>query len=286
MNFKNIIAEIEKADSAELVSDRREVLKGFGSKVALAALPFAIGSLFNKASAKTTDAVTDALNFLLELKYFEYNYYHIGNNTGGLIPVADKPGFLTIENHKKAHVAFLQQAINELGGVPFVPKHYTDPASMPPYVPNAYDFTKAGTYAVFTDYNSFLVMAQAFEDLGVHAINGQVESFLGTNPLLIQILEMICTEGRHAAHVRLVRRFAGALEGPAPWITNNIPPTIPLQYLYNGEDNVIQSDITITSLPDTYDPSGTVPQISATAAFDETLDKATVKSYIAPFLRP
>src|ERR1700748_2808114 len=106
MNFKYILNEIEKADPEvyEKLSGRRHVLKSFGSKVAVAALPLAIGSLFKKAYGKTTDAVTSALNFALKLEYMEYNYYHVANNTGGLISAAELPGFQTIEAQELAHI--------------------------------------------------------------------------------------------------------------------------------------------------------------------------------------
>ena len=77
MNFKNILREIEKTDPEvyERLSGRRQVLKSFSSKVAVAALPLAIGSLFKKAYGKTADAngVINALNLALEMEYFEYN---------------------------------------------------------------------------------------------------------------------------------------------------------------------------------------------------------------------
>src|SRR5271166_3624930 len=102
MNFKSILKEIEQTDPEvyERLSTRRHTLKSFGSKVALAALPLAIGSLFKKAYGQTsrTSTVITAMNFALEMEYLQYNFYHRCNNTGGLIPTADAPGFLTIEN--------------------------------------------------------------------------------------------------------------------------------------------------------------------------------------------
>ena len=154
MNFKNILNEIEQTDlqTLEQVSDRRQVLKSFGSKVALAALPLAIGSLFQKASAKTTatDSGIDALNFVLEMEYLAYNFYHTGNNTGGLIPSNNQGGFLTIENQKKAHITYLNGVITGMGGVPYTPKNYDATATNPYYiVSGTYDFTARNKYNVF-----------------------------------------------------------------------------------------------------------------------------------------
>ncbi len=303
MNFKNILSEIEKSDPEvyERLSDRRKVLKSFGSKVAVAALPFAIGSLFNKAYGKTaaSNGVIDALNLALEMEYLEYNFYHTANSLPDLIPPStaypsgnDKAGFLTIEAQEKAHILFLNDVITAMGGTPFTPKYYTGALPNPLYVPSAYDFTMSGTYgttyaSVFSDYPTFLVIAQIIEDTGIHAYQGQMPSLFGNASVLGQAFQLQSTEGRHAAHVRLIRRQPpiNALEIPAPWINNNIPPLNALQNYYLGEDNTIQvGGVDITTLPDSYATGGTVPKLSATAAFDEGMDSATILSLIQPFL--
>ncbi len=286
MNFRNILAEIEKTDPEvyERLSGRRDVLRSFGSKVAAAALPIAVGSMFKKAYGKTTSAVGDALNFALKLEYLEFNYYHVANNTGGLIPGSDQPGFQTIEAHELSHINFLTNALTTMGVTPYTPKNYNAASNIPAYIPSgAYDFTKGGTYHVFEDYKTFLIVAQTFEDTGVRAYQGQMPAFFGSanSTVLQQALEISCVEARHAAHIRYVRRLSGAAaEYPAPWITNNIPPIVALQANYLGEDNVGQEGITITSLPGA---SGTIPQASATAAFDEPLDAPTVLALVTPF---
>jgi hypothetical protein len=290
MNFKNILNEIEKADPAvyEQQSDRREVLKSFGSKVAVAALPFAVGSLFNKATAGTTaDAVLDALNLILEQEYLEYAFVRHGTNTGGLIPAADLPGFQAVEGQKKNLIDFLITTISTtLGGVAFVPNHYTDPTTNAPYVPAAYDFTAAGIYStVFSSYGTFLMMGQVFADTGIHLLNGQIAAFFGNKAVLTEVFQALATKARHAAFYRTVRRLIPSVspEYPAPWITNNIPPTAALQPYYVSEDNVTHRGIIVTSLTDGYSTTGTVPQISATAAFDEPYDATTVKNLMSPF---
>ena len=289
MNFKNILQQIEKADPEvyERLSGRRQILKSFGSKVAVAALPLAIGSMFKKAYGRTTDVVVDALNFALELEYLEFAFYHTANNTGNLIPAADQPGFLTIEAHEQAHVNFLTTTITAMGGTPFVPMHFTDSTTRGSFVPAAYDFTGGGAYNnVFNDYPTFLILAEVFEDTGVRAYGGQMSVFSG-NSLLVQAQQIATVEARHAAHVRLIRRNAGASELPAPWITNNIPPTTATQANYLGEDNTIQGvgaiSLDITTITD---GTGTVPKSAATAAFDEPLDSGTVTTLVSPFLKP
>lgn len=289
MNFKNILSEIEKQDPEvyERLSSRRKVLSRFGSKVAAAALPLAVGSLFQKAYGKTTSTVVDALNFALELEYFEYNYYHMANATGGLIPMADAAGFATLEAQEREHILFLQSVITTMGGVAYTPKYYDSTALNPLYVPDAYDFTAGSIYHVFSSYSQFLMLAATFEDTGVRAYHGQIPSLLSSTQVLKQVFQMATTEARHASFVRLLRRSElNAPEYPGPWINNNIPPAISLQPFYNGEDNAVQSGVTITSLPDKYNPAdGTVPQASATAAFDEPLTQASVTSLLSPFMK-
>ncbi|MCD6011589.1 MAG: Dessication-associated protein [Flavipsychrobacter sp.] len=285
MNFKNILHEIEKNDPEvyEKLSGRRDVLKSFGSKVAVVALPVVLGSLFKKAYGKTTDVVVDSLNFMLELEYIEYTFYRTATNTGGLIPAKDLAGFKTIESHEKAHIQFFIDTIIAAGGTPFVPKHYSHPTTNAPYVPAAYDFTKGGAYAPFANYNHFLMLAQVFEDTGVRAYNEQSSIFWGS-ALYTQLQQITATEARHAAHARLIRRNLGAVEVPAPWVTNDIAPITDFLANYDGEQNTKQLDVEITALKGHKDDN--IPRLSASAAFDEPLNKATVVSLMKPFILP
>jgi hypothetical protein len=297
MNFKNILNDIAKTDPEvyEKLSSRRHVLKSFAPKVALAALPFAVGSLFNKAYGKVTDSVTDALNAVLEMAYMQYNLYHIANNTGNLIPPNttsgnnDQPGFKTIEQQELEHINFLTNLVTTVGGVPFTPKGYNPANVNPAFVPSAYDFTaqKDPNYApifvnVFNNYPTFLTLAQLLEDTSVHNYEGEIPGVFSNTTVLTNMFQLLTDEARHAAHVRYLRRMpnVNAPDYPAPWIDNNIPPAVAFQQYYNGEDNVVQNGITITSLPGI---NGNIPKISATAAFDEPYDLATVRKLILPF---
>ena len=64
MNFRNILHDIEKTDPEvyEKLSGRRQVLKSFGAKVAVAALPLAIASLLER-----TDSVQSAMLLVLAI---------------------------------------------------------------------------------------------------------------------------------------------------------------------------------------------------------------------------
>ena len=290
MNFKDIVSDIEKADPSKFqeVTNRRDILKSIGKKVALAAVPLSVNSLFStKSNAQTTStSVLSSLNFALQLEYFEYNFFRTGNSTGGLIPSSDLPGFLAIEKHELAHINFLINTITGMGGTAFVPKYYSNN----PFCPAAYDFTAGGQYQIYTsgNYYLYLDLAQVFEDLIVRAYNGILANLTSNASVLTSIAQLQSVEGRHASHVRYVRRFSTtAPENPKPWITNNIPvsyyPITNFQPFYNGEDNQVQYGIDITTLPGI---TGTLSQTAATEAFDEPLDQATVLSYLAPFLLP
>lgn len=285
MDLKFILDEIEKADPEvyEKISPRRHVLQSFGSKVAVAALPFALGSLFKKAYGKTTDVVIDTLNFALTLEYLEYNFYHRCNNTATLvIPGTDKPAFTTIEGHELQHVNFLRNAIHNAGGTPYTPNHYSgDAVTGDAYVPLAYDFTAGGAFPVYTSYATFLAVSQTFEDTGVRAYKGQAANLQSSHDILTAALQIHSVEARHAAHVRLIRHKAGSAE--KPWISGNTAPVAAVQANYNGEENVNQGGVTITSLAGV---TGNVSALAATESFDEPLDKATVVTLVTPFFLP
>jgi len=287
MDLKFILDEIQKADPEvyEKLSPRRDVFKSFGTKVAVAAIPFALGSMFQKAYGKTTSAVLDALNFALQLEYLEYNYYHNCNTTPTLvIPAGDKPAFMTIEAHELAHVNFLRTAIKAAGGTPYTPKYYVgDPVTGNASVPLAYDFTLTGTLPVYTSYPTFLTVAQALEDTGVRAYKGQAGNLQSDPNTLTAALQIHSVEARHASHVRLIRRKAGVTDSPKPWLTGNTAPAPIVQGNYNGEENTMQLTVQVTSLPGV---SGNVATNAATESFDEPLDKTTVATLVAPFYLP
>src|SRR4051812_11313370 len=113
MNLFNVIQEIEKVDPEVTgrISDRRDVIKnftGFGSKVAMAALPFAVGTMFKKAyagaAASSTTDVIGVLNYALTLEYLESYFYNQGTASAGLIPAADSSYIADITDDENHHV--------------------------------------------------------------------------------------------------------------------------------------------------------------------------------------
>jgi rubrerythrin len=133
----------------------------------------------------------EILNFALTLEVLEQTFYHEGLRqvsglSGDVSALAEE-----IESNEAEHVDALTATIEDLGG---------KPAEAPEL-----DFGDA-----FGDEDSFLELAQTFEDTGVSAYNGaapqlQSEEVLAAAGSIVQI------EGRHASLIRWARG-----EEPAP----------------------------------------------------------------------
>lgn len=290
MNLYNVINEIEKVDPEvyQRLDTRRDAMKGFANiagKVALAAVPLALGSMFQKAYGRgtgVTATILDVLNFALTLEYLEAEFYNNGVAATGLIPAgAATTAITTIRDHENAHVAFLKAAIMPLG----------TPVTKP-----TFDFT-GGSYTggpgtgngpfagVFSNYPLFLAVAQTFEDTGVRAYKGSAADLITNNDILTAALNIHSVEARHAAHIRQMRRANGGLV-PAgvtvkPWITGNQSgiATTAVQASYNGEENTIQATIQITGIN-----GKAISSDAASEAFDEPLTMAQVLAIVDGFI--
>src|SRR6185312_14441725 len=281
MNLQNILSEIEQTDPAvyDRLDTRRNTMKSFAKtsgKIALAALPLALGSMFQKAYASPTaptDIIIDTLNFALTLEYLESNFY-IRAVAAGIAPSGDAMSALTIiRDHENEHVIFLKSAISAAGGTPVS------------FTASSFDFTAKGTFPnVFSDWGTMLAVAQTFEDTGVRAYKGQAPNLISNNDYLTAALQIHSVEARHAAHLREMRKMANLLVPSGvdvkPWITLNQSGigTSAVQASYNGEENVTQAGVLITNIG--------VQNISAAAAseaFDEPLSKEQVTAIVTPF---
>ncbi len=277
MNLKHILTEIEKVDPEvyERLDTRRSSLRSFsgiGKKIALTALPFALGGMFKKAYGQTNaiPSVVEILNYALTLEFLESEFYKAGVGTTGLIAASEMASFTIIRDHEIAHVADLQTTITALGGTPV-----TKPT---------FDFTAGGAFAnVFSNYDTFLAVSQTFEDTGVRAYKGQANNanLMANNDVLDAALRIHSVEARHASHVRYVRRMKNADTTIKGWITGNTPTVAAVAASYTGEDNTNQAGVMITSLPGV---SGTVSANAATEAFDEPLTMSAVLTIVDPFI--
>jgi len=282
MNLQNILSEIEKKDPEVLqkLDTRRAAMKDFAKfsgKVALASVPFALGSMFKKAYGSPTaptDIIIDTLNFALTLEYIESNFY-IKAVASGIIPSGQALTDLTlIRDHENAHVAFLTSAIKAAGATPVS------------FTASQFDFTAKGTFpTVFSDYGVLLAVAQTFEDTGVRAYKGQAPNLITNNDYLTAALQIHSVEARHAAHLRSMRMANGSLVPSGvtlkPWITLNQSgiASNAVQASYNGEENVVQGGVTITGIGG----NAFINASAASEAFDEPLTKDQVTAIVTPF---
>ncbi|RFS23503.1 ferritin-like domain-containing protein [Chitinophaga silvatica] len=277
MDLQNIFHEIEKVDPEvyDRLDSRRAAMKEFtriSGKIALAAIPFALGGMFKKAYSQTTSgtSVADVLKYALTLEYLESAYYIKGIATPGLIPTAGLGAITTIRDHEKEHVNFLQTVLSGLGGAPASPE---------------FDFTAGGTFpTVFSDYNYFLAVAQTFEDTGVRAYKGQAANLSGNATVLTAALSIHSVEARHASHIRSMRRAIGQLGATAalkPWITLNQSgiATTAVNPSYAGEELIVQAGIDIAALDN-------IGANSASEAFDEPLSMDQVLPIAKLFIKP
>ena len=288
MDISKFIKDLENLPSASLTqsANRRAAIKKLVGGISASLLPLALSAQHSNSNARTTDtSVAGCLNFLLQLEYFEYNFFLTATSTGGLIPTGDEAGFVNIGLHELAHISVLSNAVTAAGGTPFLPKHYNNN----PFCPAAYDFTAGGLYPIYTsgNYYMFLDFAQLFQDLFERAYIGVMPYLTGNKTALTTVMQLHTTEGRHASHVRLVRRYTNAPDYPKPWVTGTDGPYLstPNQFepFYAGEGNYWQNNIDLTTLQGV---GGTISQTAATEAFDEAMDQPTTLGLISQFLLP
>ena len=281
MNFSNILSEIERLDPEvyERTSQRRDVIKNWSRKVALAAVPFALGSLFKKAYGKGTATILEVLNYALTLEYLESEFYNKVLTTGTFTfpSEIDRNTIGLIGSHEKKHVKFLQDTITSLGQTP-VP--------MP-----VFDFTGAngannGPFsAAFSNYPTFLSVAQVLEDTGVRAYKGAATDLMSDNDVLTAALNIHSVEARHAAHIRHMRKRFNQDYTVKPWVTGNDGAVSPSSLAplvadnYAGEENTSQANVNIIGLG-----GQLISANSATEAFDEPLSMTQVLTILDPFL--
>jgi rubrerythrin len=268
MNLQNIFSELEKVDGEVFDRlahvSRRGLFNSLTKKTMAVAAPAIMASALNKAygqSSSLPDNVVDVLNFALTLEYLEYQFYDIGTNLA-MIPQQYKLAFEYIRRHEEVHVKLLKSVLGSK-------------AVMSP----KFDFTAKGTFPdVFSNFQTFAAVSQAFEDTGVRAYKGQAPNLMNAKPILQVALQIHATEAAHAARVRYLR-------GQKGWITGG---TAAMQGLpaatnavYAGEDNVTQGGVNLVSA---LAGNSMVTTDMITESFDEPLDKASVLAIAGLFI--
>ncbi|MEO8108648.1 MAG: ferritin-like domain-containing protein [Ginsengibacter sp.] len=286
MNLQNIISEIEKADPEvyDRLDTRRSAMKKFANlsgKVAVASIPFALGSMFKTAYGQSNSTVNDVLNFALTLEYLEAEFYNnIVGSPGYMTASAAAQGALSkIKDDENKHVAFLKSVL----GAAAVAK--------PTFDFTAGNGSNTGPFAGYLGFYAVqLAMAQTFEDTGVRAYKGQAPALQGNRTVLTAALEIHSVEARHASHIRQMRRALNAAvpagQTVKPWITLNqsgidFPAgNAAIQKSYNGEEVVTQAGVTITGIGG----NSFIDAKAASEAFDEPLTTAQILDIVDPFI--
>lgn len=202
MNDQTLVDQIDP-DIADRLTSRRGLFSASALKLgALASAPTLLAMASTEVFAQgLPQKIVDTLNFALTLEYIEAGFYKTALGHSGLIPGKYRDVFEELGKNERAHVAFLK---NALGGAAVAE-------------PKA-DFTAGGKYGdVFSNFETFVLLAQTFEETGVKAYKGQAGNLAGSNKLLTAALRIHSVEARHAAEVRRVRglkAWDGAFDKP------------------------------------------------------------------------
>jgi hypothetical protein len=199
----------------------------------------------------------EVLNFGLLLEHLAIDFYTRALGAPGLLTGDTRAIFDEIRAHEVGHARFLQSVLRDRA------------------IPSpAFDFT-GGTGSgggpladVFSNIRTFLMLSQAFEDLGVQAVKGQAGFLLPSDALLQSGLRIHSVEARHAAQVRRLR-------GEKGWITGESRGDLPemFQPVYEPEEDTFH--FILAPLPKT---PGT------TEAFDQPRSKASTLEILGPFI--
>lgn len=227
MNFFQILSEIEKVDPEvyDRLDSRRSVFKhmsGLGQKLTAAAVPLAVGAIFNKAYGQTPAGLTalNVLDFALRLEYLESIFYQQRTGLTGISSdISTSLGLIATDEAN--HVSFLRTVITTLGGTPVTA----------PVAATTFDFTggKGSNAGPFADYRTnpatYLALAQSFEDTGVRAYKGAapLTNVMANKTVLTAALNIHSVEARHASQIRAIRRALATTGTPAP--SQGVPNT-------------------------------------------------------------
>lgn len=258
MNIFQFIKQFANEDLLRAPGSRRETLGQFtkmGTNAVLGAIPMSMLLTPQKSAAAALTTVADspisALQLALTLEYLEDEFYQTALDTIGLVPLVGRDRFVIeqIAKHESAHVDFLIAGL----GSDVIPKP-------------VFDFTAGGLFNdVFTNYQTFLALAQAFEDTGVRAYKGQAGNLITTPDLLQAALQIHSVEARHASEIRRIR-------GEKGWIVSNSRGTLPAaaQPVYDGENNTNQAGFNTSSVSNgSLGPA--IPAAAGPESFDEPL---------------
>ena len=208
--------------------------------------------------------VLDSLALLQLLAYLQSELYTRAFAVPAFIPADDVAVFQALSDQESQHIATLSGLITTRLGTPVVRP--------------TFDFTGKGAVPGFafdaTQYETFRMLAQAFEDLSVRAYKGQLQALQPDTPALTFALAIHSVEGRHAAKIRRLR-------GKTAWITGDSADDLPpfAAAIYAGENVTTQGSVNVASAIGSAAGSD-----AASQAFDEPLTTEQVTAIITPFI--
>ncbi|MDQ3644697.1 MAG: ferritin-like domain-containing protein [Actinomycetota bacterium] len=144
-----------------------------------------VGPFVGQAMAQGGGGDLDILNFALTLEFLEGAFYTMAVKDVKGLSADAKEVATTLRDNELEHVDALTATIKDLGG---------KPVKAP-----GVDFGDA-----FASQDTFLELAQTFEDLGVGAYNG-AGPLIKSVDVLAAAGSIVQVEGRHAGVIRLLR---------------------------------------------------------------------------------
>lgn len=274
---------------------RRSFLAGAGS-IAATALVAGCGSNGKMPGSSSSVSDADILNFALNLEYLEAEFYlraatgsglasaDVGSNPGAVTGGAKVGGTLStaqqnilneIAYDEQEHVRFLRSALTAAGATPVV-----RPAID---LTNSFNTLAmaagiASTFNPFADFNSFLVGAFIFEDVGVTAYNGAA-TLISTAGIKAGYLGaaagIMAVEAYHAAYVRTSLTANAATQGTSayPYFSYANKVAALRASVGGGNETMLTVPSGTTTLTTTVTPTAVVAADSNALAYARTTDQ-------------
>jgi hypothetical protein len=215
-HLKSLLCPTETVTEEQLETDRRILAfetvvqrlsrRGFLSTALAASAAVAIGSPRSAFAQSTTPAITDVLNFALNLEYLEANFYLYASTGTGLtsaqngsgVAVQGAPAKLTLDANTLSvaqalaqdevnHIADLRSAITSLGGTPIAQPLINLSANGP-----------------IATQMQFVAAARQFTALGGSAYIGSAQYLVSNATVLTTAGQILGSEGQHAGAVNLL----------------------------------------------------------------------------------
>lgn len=277
MNVNDIINKIAETTPEELEQkgNRRSLLKGWGTKLAAAALPFGAATLNStKASAQSKETIINALNYLLRLEFICEKLYREASELDGLVPAEFVTQFEQVKSQNFAHIDALKDTILTLGG-----NFESIEVSKIDLTGNRGDGGGPFSRALL-ETEDFLILMTVLCDTGVRVYKGMITEVFSDKQTVSLLMSIHSTRTRQSAFARFMRHYWIGVD-TKPWITDNNSDTVntAAQRAYAGEGKLRQAEIDLVGI-NGFD----INVASATQAFDEPLNKLEGNNIIERFL--